>query len=328
MAAYQTQLYQAKLSELADVASACPSSVRFLSLLNQAQRMLMRRGSWFSTEVLFKMCVYDKCLTLPQYAATLTGLQRCNGDVARPFNHWYQIDQPWGDYGAMIVPRESGVSPTYNTIANPLGSPVRYSVVKHNDIGKTITIFGTQYGGQPLQQLVDGVWQEGLTITAAAPFAQTSVLVTSITSIVREATQGMAYLYEVYDVGAGTLRALGTYGPNETNPRYRQYVLENSCCAGGCEDVYGRTITSFNAMVKLAWVPLVNDWDFLLIDNYDALKLAIQAIKFLEANDANQGMTFMALAVKEMQHDDSTLQPDDQLTISVNTGQGPVFNLM
>ncbi|MGV1047657.1 MAG: hypothetical protein ACOYD4_03910 [Solirubrobacterales bacterium] len=332
MPAYKTTLADAKASELADISGACPNSARFVSLLNQAQRKLMRRGSWFGTEQKVKFCVYDGCLTLPAYVATLTGLRGGDcADVARIFNHWYSQDMPWGNFNGQVVPVESGMAPTFNTIANPLGSKLRYHVVKRADVGKTITIYGTAYGGQPLQELVDGVWRDGITITAAAPFGQSSVLVApggaGITSIVREATQGMSYLYEVFDEGAGTLRALGNYSPNETNPRYRQYQLENFCCEGGCEDVYGRHITALNAMVKLAWVPLINEWDFLLIDNFDALKLMIQSIKFLEANDVNQGLVFEKMAVAEMQHDDSTFQPDDQLTISVQTSPG-VRNLM
>lgn len=331
MAAYKEQVSDARLSsELFEISQTCPNSAQFLHLLNRAQRRLMRRGAWFDTEQLVKFCVYDRCLTLPEYAATLTGLRVGGCAPSNILNHWYAIDQPWGDFTRGVVGRERGMGPTYNSIASATGSMIRYHVLKQADIGKTLTLYGTQFGGQPLMEKdADGNWREGLTITAAAPYAQTSVLVTSITSVVRQATQGMTYLYEVYDSTTNpvTLRALATYGPNETNPRYRQYMLENFCCVNGCEDANGRRISSVEAMVKLAWVPLVNEWDFLLIDNYDALALMIQAIQYEKAGDYANSELFIRKSVNEMNLEDRVRQPEDQLVISVNTSS-PFQNLM
>lgn len=331
MAAYKETLADARTkAELADVAQVCTSTQEFVDLVNRAQRRLLRRGSWFDTEQLVKFCIYDKCLTLPSYVAVLTGIRKCSTAPSQIFNHWYSIDQPWGSFSSEMVAREKGMGPTYTTVANPAGSMIRYHVLKQADIGKTITIYGTAYGGLPLmEQDANGNWQEGITLTSAAPYAQTTVLVTSITKIVRQATQAPTFLYEVYDSTTNpvTLRALGTYGPNETNPRFRQYVLENYCCTSGCQDANGRWINSIEAMVKLAWVPLVNEWDFLLIDNYDALALMIQAIQFEKANNFTNSELFIRKAVNEMNLEDRVMQPEDQLVISM-ASYGAVAKLM
>ncbi len=331
MGVYQTSLADARASELADVASVCSSSERFVSLVNQAQRRLLRRGNWFSTEQLVRFCIYDRCLTLPRYVATLLGLRHCGCQPAQIFNNWYAIYGPSAHWNSSFVVRDDGQSPTFNSIANPLGSPIRYHVVKANDVGKTITIFGTQFGGQPLQELdANGNWRDGLTITAARPFAQTSVLVTHITSVLREATQGMSYLYEAYDTTTNpvTLRALATYDPGETNPRYRRVRLDNLCMASGCEDAHGRRIIAMEALVKLAFVPVVHDWDFLLIDNMDAMKMMIQAIKKEEANDFQGAQEIIVAACREMNLEDRNLLPKEQTVIEVNSGGRGVINLI
>jgi len=212
---------------------------------------------------------------------------------------------------------DANTVPIFNQVSGNTGKLIRYHVVKANDYGKTITIYGKQYGGQPLQQQVDGVWQNGLSITAAYPIAQTTTLVTKIDAVVREATEGMAYVYE-YDPATTKLRMLAAYEPGETNPSYRHMAIPAlACTPWRCGD-NGEKIWQFEALVKLQYIPVVNDNDFLLVDDFDALALAIQSIKFDEANDAGNAEAYMRKAIRELNYELRDKSPSDQLSVVVN----------
>jgi hypothetical protein len=201
-------------------------------------------------------------------------------------------------------------------VSGNTGKFIRYHVVKAEDYGKTITIYGKQYGGQPLQQLVNGVTENGLTITATNPMAQTTTLVTKIDSVVRQATVGMTYLYE-YDPATTKLRMLAIYEPSETNPRYRRMAIPNAgnCCRA---DENGERRWQIEALVKLQFIPVVAEGDFLLISNFDALAMAIQSIKARRANDLALARESMKDAIECLNFELRNKSPSDQLAVRVN----------
>ncbi len=305
--AYKFQLADAKASALKDIAAVCPDSAKFTSLVNEAQEIILRRGNWENTECLVRLCLHDRCLTLPRYVETVLGARLCDGNTVEIQNNWFSITQS-GRYGTRLgglftcdfVMSDRGTAPTYRRIGSADGLLIRYYVRNRPDIGKTITIYGKGVGGQPLQTRDSaGNWTPGIVLTAAAPFVSSTVLVTEITSVVRQATQGMSYLYE-YDSANDILRDLAFYEPNETNPRYRQMVLGNWCSLQGCTDDNGVRRVQVELLVKLAFIPVTSDYDFLLIDNWSALKYAVQAVRAHEANDDALGVAKTRLAINEM----------------------------
>jgi len=340
MSAYTHQLIDLKRSPVKNVAGSCVDSEDFLDTVNAAQQRLFRRGNWWDTEWLVELCLTDGCVTWPRYVSTVLGIRSCNGGTELR-NNWYSIIGQYQNYsggiggigdnstfgymnrvGSTPVITDADSAPCYNEISGNAGKLIRYNVVKRSDIGKKLTIYGTQYGGQPLrEQDANGDWIDGLTITAAAPFASTSVLVTKITSVTREATAGMAYLYE-YDADTNLLRDLACYEPNETNPRYRRSRIESFCNLGVCKDANGVNKTKIQALVKLQFIPLKDDRDFLLIDNFDAIKFMVQAIKLEEAGQDSEAEVKILKAVRELNLEQRDKQPDRQTTVSVNSIMG------
>lgn len=325
--AYQYSLETAKSDRAIKIAAgSCSNSADFVALVNQAQRILMKRGNWFGVTWLVRFCLRDACIVWPRYVGTVIGLRFCNGDAAVLRNQYYAITGPgstvgWGYsngwYGDVFV-RDNGTVPCYNEVmACDAGRLIRYVVTKRPDLGKTCKIFGTQYGGQPLQERgADGNWTDGITLTAADPFASTSVYVTSITSVVREATQGMAWLYE-YDPPNDTLRDLAAFDPNETHPRRRRSKVINWNAAPGCRQTDGSCVKQVEALVKLEFVPATNDNDFLMVDDFDALALAIRAIRRGEADEDAGRESGLLLAVKELNLRERDRLPNDQTSVSV-----------
>lgn len=340
--AYKNQVSDLKTkSTIGNIAGVCLDSEDFLLVLNEVLRRLLRRGRWDDTCALVRLCVYDACVTWPRYVGTVLGARFCDGQLADIQNQWYSItgrvsgyqsfaDTAWplrapNDLGAIVF-EDGGRGPTYKSIGLSTGMLLRYYVRWYNDIGKKITIYGKQYGGQPLQhQDSDGNWIDGMVLTAAAPYATSATYVTEITSVVREATQGMSYLYG-YDPATDKLRDLAIYEPGETNPSYRKSIIRNWCQAPGCTETvtvsgtdYERRKTTIEALVKLNCFDVVSDNDFLLVDNYEAIKLAFQAVKLEEQNEDTQAEVKWLKAVRELNFDLRDKSPDETTPVFVNS---------
>jgi hypothetical protein len=239
-------------------------------------------------------------------------------------NNWYAILGPnpgwnlgWNQMYGDVEMYDNGTTPFFNQITSNTGKFLRYQIVKQNDINKEITFFGNQYGNQPLQELnTAGQWINGVTIAATVPVAQTSALITDVTSVTRQPTEGMAYVYS-YDPNTGDLIQLAVYEPNETNPRYRRSKMRGLQYIQHQKDENGVKKWNFEAMVKLEYIPATSDRDFLLISDFDALAYGIQAIKFDEAQDAKNAEIYWLKSLSEMNFESRNKSPAQQFTTQV-----------
>lgn len=309
MSAYQYQLSDAQNDiGIRNICSVCSDTVQFSDLVNRVTRRLIKRGDWFGTSQLARFCVYDCHFTTPRYVGAIRGVRACtntNGNNSTRDN-WFSIigatRENFGCCGGMTISDE-GTSPISNQLTDNTGWLLRYHVVKTTDLGKTITFYGKQYGAQPLQTFTDGAWVAGISLTSQNPFAQTTILVTDISSVVREATEGMSYLL-AYNSTSGVLRNLATYQPNETNPQYRKYRVNNIGALPCHTDSNGIKYRTLECLVKLEFIPVEVATDFLLIDDFDALALGIQAIKREEAGDDQGAENKWMAAIREMNYAD------------------------
>ena len=304
-------------------------SCEFLALVNEVEKSLMIRGGWFDLEQRIQFCLSSKNIVWPEFVGTVLAIRFCHGDLAVSRNGWYSF-APRAGYGGRgfgggfngggyrygynhqddVVVENANSRPCYNDISGGNGKQVRYYITNADDIGKTITLYGKQFGGQPLQERVNGSVVNGLTIAAANPFSSTTALVTEIQSIVREPTSGMAYLYE-YDPVCGTLRDIAAFRPGETHPRYRcSRILNNR---EGARDSNGCCWTRVEALIKLKFIELTNERDFIPVDNLRALKLGIQAVRLEEANEDQAAAEKWALAIHELNLESFDKSPDDQI---------------
>ena len=338
MSAYRFQLSDARANyRIRNVAGACPNSPEFADQVNTVTETLWNRGAWWRSEVLARLCVFGCNIVWPRYVSTVMGLRTCAGRVELK-NNWY-IDHGavlrkypvsrqlgigrdlgwWGlNWVSNLTASDTDTSPIFTEITGNTGKLLRYHVVKSQDYGKTIQFYGKQFGAQPLQELdANGVWQNGLTLTATNPIAQTSILVTKIDEIVRQPTQGMAYLYK-YDPTSGDQRMLAAYEPSETNPQYQRSKINSLNYLPARVDANGAKSWQVEALVKLEFVPVVHDRDFLLIDNWGALAYGIQAVKFDEANDAENAEKFWTKAIRELNFESRNKNPADQFVTRVN----------
>lgn len=319
------------------VSQVCNDTAAFRSQINTVIRQLLKRGAWYGTEVLEKLCVYGCHVVFPRHVGTVLGARMVNGFVPI-HNNWYQIvggSDCCNGFNANTQLVDDGQAPIYRQITGTTGKQIAYHVVKNTDVGKTVKVYGTFYGGQPIQELVDGVWEDGITIVATQAggavlpaMTPAAKLITKITHVVKQPTSGMSYLYS-YGPDADdndVLVDLGMYEPNETNPMYRRMKIQGMCGQPGVEDDYGRTRRTIDCMVKLEFAPLVNDYDFLLIDDFDAIRYGIQAYNSDMAGDAAGAEPFWTKAVRELNMLDRQKTPFRQTSVRVRTGAGFVAN--
>ena len=183
------------------------------------------------------------------------------------------------------------------------------------DVGKTLTLFGTDNNGQPLTTTnLDGSVSQGVVITFASPFASTSTYVRSITRVRKDVTQGRVFLYgynPAIDQGVAPnlgLEDLAIYDPTEINPTYVKYQLHAGHTPFGCSS----GLKSIIALVKLNYIPVVADTDLVIIDNLDAIKYGMQSVITGEsANGISEAKDYEAAAIMELQRDLENAFPDD-----------------
>ncbi len=326
MSAYRKQLIDARNSiAIQNVAGKCSDTAQFADLVNRSIELLIKRGAWFGTEVIGRFCVYGCRVVWPRYVSTFRGARFCGAGEIEVKNLWYNIlgwpmcnAANWGNRGGSTLTfADGGLVPTFNEITGNTGKFLRYHVVKNTDYNKNIAFYGKQFGGQPLQEKVDGAWIPGLTLTSAKPIAQTTTLVTKVNQVVREPTEGMTYVYQ-YDPVTTDLIMLAQYEPNETNPQYRSSIINGMQSIPGHQDSNGRCTREIEALVKLEYIPAVHDRDFLIIDDFQALAFAIQALKFGEANDVQNFQAYLALAIAELNFESKNKNPDEQFVTQVN----------
>lgn len=154
-------------------------------------------------------------------------------------------------------------------------------------------------------------------------YPTTPVLITEINAVVREATEGMAYLYQ-YDATAGTTLQLAAFYPGDTNPIYRRSVIRGFCerfRSTACDSTSSTTAVynRIEVLCKLKFIEAKSDRDWLFVDDFDALKFAIQAIKCEEANDHQTAETLISKAIRELNFGDRDKMPNWQTSIAVNT---------
>ena len=164
--------------------------------------------------------------------------------------------------------------------------------------------------GQTIRsERTDGTFQDGIVLTLAIPYVQSDFLIRRIDRVIKEETDGPV---RGYQFDGGTLYDLASYDASETNPDYRKSRITGGCGSSrpGC------CPSQITALVKLAFVPAKYDDDLILIENLDALALAVQSIKMSDAFDSDEAEKLMLRAVHECNLDLRNRLPLDQTQIS------------
>jgi hypothetical protein len=290
--------------------------------------MLMTRGNFWGTVQLMRFCIYNECLVWPRQVGTILAVNTCRGTV-NVWNNWFQFAhiggrQDWMNAGFTIDGfdcrgnlnlENQGTTPVYFQVPCGNNFYVRSYPAVRADVGKKITIFGIDSNGQVVRTKdSSGLWQEGVTLVNALPFASTPMRFREVTRVVRDKTSGPGRLF-YYDPDNNVLRDCAIYDPTDTAPDFRFTKIpglirhRTASCANGAQQV--------SALVKLQFIPVENDNDLVLISNLDAIGNMIQGIRKSDGGDSAGGETDVARAVHEMNLELRDKFPQEQTPISI-----------
>lgn len=326
------------------IASSCTNNAEFLSLVNDALERAMRRGDFPDTLVPIFVCARQGCVVWPRFVGKVRKVNICNRPV-QVHNLLYQFmdgvkpgrctEQNWltwgqGWLGSGVGLENRGNSPVFQDIQGD-GRLVRVYPRCQNDVGKTLTIYGTDNNGQPLMSRdSSGNWSFGVTITMAIPFGSTSTYVRSINRVIRDATQCPVDVYS-YNASADVLEDVAHYSPSETEPSYEKTSLSvwpTNWPSGATFASPGSCCSSVGvlALVKLAFIPLADADDVVPIDNAQAIKMFVMAVKAEESGNFEQSKKYEAQAVYEMNRQAQDESPEDDFSVTNNVLGPGIFS--
>lgn len=290
-------LLDARMFGVAQAAGLCDGdNDEFIRLVNEAQQRLILdeaqpdEGFWGTWAVMaFNLTRADPYFTAPRDVARVTAINVCKLPVVLR-NQFYE----YLEFGNGLRP----VNCCDAQICEDLASFDRGLVVAFKDIkppNKQIRVFATDetdYGKRVLIAYKDPFGniiysQDGYNrvmgefLTLASPFVTTTSDVDQLLGIQKDETNGPVQFIEV-DTVTGDTRLILTMEPTETVAGYRRYFvngLPDTCCAS-------ETI-SVSALVKLDFVPVKVDTDYLLIQNLAALKEEVQGIRLSDMDSPN-----------------------------------------
>jgi hypothetical protein len=309
------------------IAQTCSTNDEFADLVNEATRRLMRRGDWQGDIARIFVCVRSGCCVFPRYVQAVRKINICNRAMSVR-NMWYdflpsnqhQCQQWTGAWGPTANLTDHGRTSVFQDVQGD-GRLIRAYPRCLNDIGKQITFFGMDNNGQPLMERnSNNDWVSGVTVTIGNPFGSTSVFVRSIDYAIKQPTQCMVDVYG-YNATTNLLEDIAHYEPSETNPSYERTQIQgffgNPCTAAATPNCCG-TLRGVVALVKLKFIPAIADTDLVLIENLDAIKAMIQAIRFGEAGDLANARSFETVAIEVLNRDQENNSPDSEFTVANN----------
>jgi hypothetical protein len=331
---------------------ACASNAAVLSRINEAQRRLLDKADWEFTEQ--KMCVitYNNTITLPRQVESAR-LVAVNHSPRRLFGTNYEfLEHGPGPHNSCYVPFDlEDIGDGFPTMFEiPLDD--NYKLFFASSQAPTITggsvgqvkVRGCTPTGEdvfsglvptiktPGEQININRWAGGVEGTldrypGTAPDNTDSATAAGDTSNLYPWISANAFqdIYSVhlpsgrtdyvslYAVSETTRQMyfLAKYHPDETVPGYRRYLLRGYCPPA--------TQTSSNCahvqlMVKLRHTPLSRDDDILLIQNLDALKNMVLAIREENAGNVEKGLMYEQKALQILGEQESNKR-DGQLPL-------------
>lgn len=296
-------LADAKASRLPSQIGACPTDQRFLDLLNEATERLLYTGKWWSTVQKWRFCATDGCVALPSQFATIEAVAVCGRPIAVRDQFYEFLENGFGIRGQNVVSTTTGTTspccggvsgvcgmqealyrghyPTFSDII-PTGKKLQLVCDKLTDVGKPVLCLGYDDNNNWIRTVQNGVVSDGeVVLLAQSPGTISVNNFSSVTDLQPPANlDGQWWLYE-NTVSTGAQRLIGQYQYFDVRPSFARYffpsiVPQVSTTTGACSQIL------VEALVKLEFVPVKRDTDYLIIGNLPALKEMMMALSKAE----------------------------------------------
>lgn len=294
-------------------AVGCNSSdtPKLCSYINEAQERLVKAGGesgWWGTwaRMVWNVDKNNPYITAPREVARIIDIDMCRKPI-RIQNEFFEFLE-FG-YGLQrqffsasgctnnkccqyseAYDRGTAITP----VDLPPGNKLRVYLTNVQDVKKRLFYTGKDTNGNIIESIDNGIRVNGAFITFDTPFADSVYTINELTGLQKDNTLGAVQLVGVNPT-TGAETTLARLQATEQNPAYRRYFLNG--LPPQCPDCDSSTTTiQLQGIVKLEYMPVVSDTDFLLIQNIPALKNEIQAVRYSEMD------TVVGRALQEQNH--------------------------
>lgn len=271
---------------IAEAIGVCDNDARIPKLLNLAVQRLLPRGKWLGTFQRYRFCTNQACITLPRQFETVEAFALCNcpGIIRNEFFEFqgtsYGILGPDDCIGRLLVPR--GMACTFD---DPSSKTQKLKVYADctEATGAYATFLGWDENSNWIRTLIGTDWIDGERILLSTSPQLSVNYFTKLVDVQKPITNCNVRVY-AYDVPSGAnVKALAIYEPDETAPMYRRYMVpgldQMGTSQSDCADSVTCDQTQVDLLVKMAFIPVRLDTDYLIIGNLPALELACMAIQ-------------------------------------------------
>jgi hypothetical protein len=218
-----------------------------------------------------------------------------------------------------VVLEQDQTLPVFNPIAQGVAAQILLTPDLTGDAGFGCTVFGSDSTGATVWTTrQDGTKQEGETVTLAATGVYTTNSFTRVDRILKPLTNGPVTAQQL--LPDGSLLPLAHYEPGETSPEYLSTRIR------GLRHNQSIPSQQVVALVKLKYVPAAYDQDIIAIDNRQALKFAVQAMKHNDATQIGQQQQDEAAAIRELNLQLADCFPEDSIPFKYEEFAGQSFH--
>jgi hypothetical protein len=168
----------------------------------------------------------------------------------------------------------------------PASGPQTIRIYPSNnaDLGKLVQVQGADQNGQTVLGVdpITGAAIIGEQVPLVIPFATAAFKYQTITGLMKDPTLGPVTIFTV-DPATGQQTLLSSMEPDETTAAYRRYLLNNippHCCN------QPTGLVQVDAQCKLDFIPVLNDTDYLIIQNIPALIEQCASIRWSKMDSA------------------------------------------
>lgn len=275
----------------------CTTDPRFTAVANESMQRLVWMGAVWGLVARYRCTTTDGLLVWPKGIAGILAfaLNRC----AYP-HHGIQWDFQALGMGIQDVP--CGTAPCGGSWCPgtgaidmgtlPVQTPITGTTNKVkvycdmvSDAGTPILIMGLDQNGNWIRTLQGGVWQDGEVVLASVLGTLSVNYFTAITGVQKQVTNGPIRMY-AYDTALLSQTSLAIYDYDDVNPSFRV-----SRVPIGCVNQPSPCSFQVDVLVKLDFVPVRMDTDFLVIGNLPAIKDMGMAIIAAEAEPTSERKT-------------------------------------
>lgn len=308
----RTTLADVRSTQIPQVLLLCEGDTtgRLQRYLNEAVLRLLPYGAWRGTEVRYRICTINSCITWPRQVEAIRAFALCDAPV-RIRSHWYEfLDYGPGQLFAddcrnQALYADRGLACAFDDICGE-GKRIRvYADLPDVDAGKTILLQGYDKYRNPV--LTEDGDVNGELVTLASPWVDTDTIWMpgGLTGVQKQLTKGPVRLFEL-DTVTALQRPLAIYEPDETNPEYRRGMVPGLSNRGACchpNSPANCASTTITVLAKLRFIPVRNETDYLLIGNTAAIKDMCQSIRYREDNQIQLAVAYEQSAVAVLERE-------------------------